>query len=168
MDNGSERNAFQIHEPDQGLQRFCQMKVRAKGVTKCYLTVCSVRQGYALSDTLFYYIFYYIYITQEFRLESTSTYQTSPMPTTSSSSHREMQGLLETVNCHAAAVGKRNYSPTAKMILTLIPVEHRQTVLFDGEPLEDVDKFRCIGFLLVTTRQGPEEIRRRIYPVRSA
>ncbi len=61
------------------------------------------------------------------------------------SSYSEMQGLLEAVNCHAAAVGIRINASKTKVMSALIPGEHRQTVLLDGEPLEDVGKFKYLG-----------------------
>ncbi len=44
-------------------------------------------------------------------------------------------------------------------MLALIPGEQRQTVLLDGEPLEDVDK---VDSMFVANGQGNEEIRSRI------
>ncbi len=52
-----------------------------------------------------------------------------------------MQGLLDAVNRHAAAVGMRINASKAKMMSALVPDEQRQAVLLDGEPLEDVEKF---------------------------
>ncbi len=50
----------------------------------------------------------------------------------------------------------------------LIPGEQRQAVLLDGEPLEDVDKFKYLGSMFVANEQGTEEIRSRINLARSA
>ncbi len=61
-----------------------------------------------------------------------------------SSSYSEMQGLLEAVNRHAAAVGMRIDTSKTKTMSTLIPGEQRQAVLLDGEPLEDIDKFKYL------------------------
>ncbi len=44
----------------------------------------------------------------------------------------------------------------------LIPGEQRQAVLLDGEPLEDVDKFKCLDSMFVANSQVTEEIRSRI------
>ncbi len=52
-----------------------------------------------------------------------------------SSSYSEMQGLLDAVNRHAAAVGMRINASKTKMMTPLIPGEQRQAVLLDGEPL---------------------------------
>ncbi len=52
-----------------------------------------------------------------------------------SSSYSEMQG-------HATTVGMRINASKTKVMSALIPGEQRQAVLFDGEPLEDVDKFK--------------------------
>ncbi len=47
-------------------------------------------------------------------------------------------------------------------MLALIPGEQRQTVLLDGEPLEDVDKVKYLGSMFVANGQGNEDIRSRI------
>ncbi len=73
-----------------------------------------------------------------------------------------MQGLLEAVNRHAAAVGIRIKVSKTKVMSALIPGEQRQAVLLDGEPLEDVDKFKYLGSMFVANGQGTEEIRSRI------
>ncbi len=62
-----------------------------------------------------------------------------------SSSYSEMQGLLEAVKHHAAAVGMRINALKAKVMSALIPDEQSQAVLLDGEPLEDVEKFKYLG-----------------------
>ncbi len=43
----------------------------------------------------------------------------------------------------------------------LIPGEQRQAVLLDGEPLEDVEKFKYLGSMFVANGQGTKEIRNR-------
>ncbi len=48
------------------------------------------------------------------------------------------------------------------------PGEQRQAVLLDGEPLEDVEKFKYLGSMFVANGQGTEEIRSRINLARSA
>ncbi len=85
-----------------------------------------------------------------------------------SSSYSEMQGLLEAVNRHAAAVGMHINPSKTKVMSALIPGEQRQAVLLDGEPLEDVDKFKYLGSMFVANGQGTEEIRCRINLARSA
>ncbi len=50
----------------------------------------------------------------------------------------------------------------------LVPDEQRKAFLLDGEPLEDVEKFKYIGSMLVANGQGTEEIRSRINLPRSA
>ncbi len=56
-----------------------------------------------------------------------------------SSSYSEVQGLLEAVIRHAAAVGMRINASKTQMMSALIPGEQLQAVLMDGEPLEDAD-----------------------------
>ncbi len=63
------------------------------------------------------------------------------------SSSYEMQGLLETVNRHATAVGMRINASKTNVMSAFIPGEHRQAVLHDSEPLEDVDKFKYLGWM---------------------
>ncbi len=52
-----------------------------------------------------------------------------------SSSYSEMQGLLEAVHRHAAAVGMRINASKTKVMSALVPDEQRQAVLLDGEAL---------------------------------
>ncbi len=87
------------------------------------------------------------------------------MPTTSQYSqyYSEMQGLLEAVNRHAAAVGMRIKASKTKVMSALIPGEQRQTVLLDCEPLEDVDKFKYLGSMLVQTFEVSVDWRRNLY-----
>ncbi len=59
-----------------------------------------------------------------------------------SSIYSEMLGLLEAINRHATAVGMRINTSKTEVMSALIPGEQRQAVLLDGEPLEDVDKFK--------------------------
>ncbi len=59
-----------------------------------------------------------------------------------SSSYSEMQGLFEAVNCHATTIGMRINASKTKVMSALILGEQRQAILLDGEPLEDVDKFK--------------------------
>ncbi len=62
-----------------------------------------------------------------------------------SSIYSETQGLLEAINIYPAAVGTLSNASKTKVMSALIPGEQRQAVLLDGEPLEDVDKFKYIG-----------------------
>ncbi len=66
-----------------------------------------------------------------------------------SSRYSEMQGLLDADNRHAAAVGMRINASKTKVMSALVPVEQRQVVLLDGEPLEDVEKFKYLGSMFV-------------------
>ncbi len=84
-----------------------------------------------------------------------------------SSSYSKMQGLLEAVNRHAAAVGMCINASKTKVMSALIPGEHRQAVLLGGEPLEDADKFKYLGSMLVANGQGTEGIRSRVNLARS-
>ncbi len=49
-----------------------------------------------------------------------------------SSSYSEMQGLLDAVNRHAAAVGMPINASKTKVMSALVPDEQRQAVLLDG------------------------------------
>ncbi len=55
-----------------------------------------------------------------------------------------MRDLLETGNRHTIAVENQ----------ALIPVEQCQTILLDGEPFEDGDKFKYLGSMFVAKRLG--------------
>ncbi len=59
-----------------------------------------------------------------------------------SSNYREVEGLLEAVNHHAAAMTMSINASKTKVMSALIPDEQRQVVLLDGESLDDADK-RC-------------------------
>ncbi len=79
-----------------------------------------------------------------------------------SSSYSEMQGLLEAVNRHAAAVGMRINASKTKVMSALNPGEQRQAVL------EDVHKFKYLGSMFVANGQGTEEIRGKMNLARSS
>ncbi len=79
-----------------------------------------------------------------------------------------MQALLEANNRHTPAVGMRINASKTNVASALIPGEQRQAVPLDGEPLEDVDKFKYIGSMFVANGQGTEEIRSRINLARPA
>ncbi len=64
-----------------------------------------------------------------------------------------MQGLLEAVNRHAAAVGMRINASKTKVMPALIP---------------GVDKFKYLGSMFVVNGQGTEKIRSRNNLARSA
>ncbi len=55
-----------------------------------------------------------------------------------------------------------------KVMSAIISGEEREAVLLDGEPLEDVDKFKHLGSIFVANGQGTEDIRSRINLLRSA
>ncbi len=67
-----------------------------------------------------------------------------------SNSYREMQGLLEAVNRHAAAVGIHINASKTTVLSALVPDEQRHAVLLDGEPLEDVDRFKYLGSIFIS------------------
>ncbi len=62
-----------------------------------------------------------------------------------------MQGQLEAVNRHVAAVGMCVNTSKTKVMSALIPGEQRQAVLLDGE--EDVDKFKSLDSMLIANGQ---------------
>ncbi len=78
-----------------------------------------------------------------------------------------MRDLLEADNRHVAAVGMRICASKAKALLALIPGEQSQAVLLDGEPLEDVGKFKYPGSMFVANGQDTEEIRGSLNLARS-
>ncbi len=79
-----------------------------------------------------------------------------------STSYKEMQDLLEAVNRHAAAFGVRINASKPKVMSTLILGEQPQAVLLDGEPLEDVDKFKYLDSIFIANGQSTKQIRSRI------
>ncbi len=68
-----------------------------------------------------------------------------------------MQGLLEAMNRHVATFGMCINASKAKVMSAFIPNDQRQEVLLDGEPLEDVDKFKYLGSTFVANSQGTED-----------
>ncbi len=79
-----------------------------------------------------------------------------------SSRYRKMQGLLEAVNRNTTTVGMRINASKTRVISAFIPGEQRQAVLLDGEPLEDVAKFKYLGSLFNANGQGTKEVRSTI------
>ncbi len=154
-----------------------RMNVRANGSDSMPFEIrSSVRQGCGISPTLFNYIINWILGKA---LQNYPGVQVGANTYVSdlayddyivilTSSYSDMQGLLEAVNRHAAEVGMRINASKTKAMSALIPGEHRQAVLLDGEPLEDVDKFKYLGSMFVANGQGIEEIRSRINLARSA
>ncbi len=65
-------------------------------------------------------------------------------------------------------VGIRINASKTKVMSARIPGEQRQAVLFDGELLEDVDRFKYLASTFVANSQGTEDIRSRINLARSA
>ncbi len=100
-----------------------------------------VRQGCALSATLFNYIIDWILhqalqdypgvqVGANVRMSDLIYADDSVIL---SSSYSERQGLLEAVNRHTAAVGMRINASKTKVMLALIPGEQRQAVLRRGQ-----------------------------------
>ncbi len=148
-----------------------KMKVRASGSDSMPFEIHSgVQQGCALSPTLFNYIIDWILrqALQDYPgIQVGANVRVSDLAYADdililSSSYSEMQGLLEAVNHHAAAVDMRTNASKTKVMSALIPGEQRQAALLHGEPLEDVDKFKYLGSMFVANGQGTEEIRSRI------
>ncbi len=145
-----------------------KVKVRASGSDSMPFEIRSGgRKGCALSPTRFSYIIDWILVQSlqdypwvqvganihEFNL----AYADDIVILSSSCS--KMQGLLEAVNCHAAAVGMRINASKTKVLSALIHGDQR---------LEDVDKFKYLGSMIVANGQGTGGIRRRINLARSA
>ncbi len=73
-----------------------------------------------------------------------------------------MQELLGAANRNTAAVDMRISASRTKVRSAIIPGEQRQAVLLDGEPLEEVDKFKHPSSMFVAIVRGTEEIRSMI------
>ncbi len=130
-----------------------------------------VRQRCALSPTLFNYIIDWILgqALQDFSgVQVGANVHASDLAYADdivihSSSYSEMQGLLEAVNRHVAAVGLRINASKTKVMPAVIHSEQRQTILLEDEPLEVIYKFKYIGSMFIANCQGTEEIRNRNY-----
>ncbi len=102
-------------------------------------TRSGVRHGCALSSTLFNYVIDCI-LSQGFqgcpwaRVVHVFDLADADDPVLLSNTYWEMQSLLESVKCHAAAVGMRINASKMKTISEHIPFEQRQAVRFYGEP----------------------------------
>ncbi len=127
-----------------------KMKVSASEYDSMPFKIRSgVRKGFSLSHTFFNYIIDWILVQAlqgNPRVQVGTNVHVSDLAYADGSvivrsSSREMQGLLEAVNRHAAAVGMRINASKTKVMSALIPSEQRQAVLLDDEHLEDVGKF---------------------------
>ncbi len=49
-----------------------------------------------------------------------------------------------------------------KVMSALIPGEQRQAALLDGEPLEDIDKFKYLGSMFIANGHGTEDFKSKI------
>ncbi len=58
-------------------------------------------------------------------------------------------------------------APNTKVMSALTSGEQRQAVLLDGVPLEDADLFKYVSVMFIANGQFTEEIRSRVYLVRS-
>ncbi len=76
-----------------------------------------------------------------------------------SSRYNYTQGLLKAVDRHAAIIDMCINASKAKVMSALIPGEQRQAVLLDGEPVEDIEKFKYLGSMFVAKghRIGDQE-----------
>ncbi len=75
-----------------------------------------------------------------------------------SNRQRMMQGLLEVVKSHAATVNICINVSKTKAMSTHVPGVQLHAVLLDDEPLQNVDKFKYFGSLLIENDQGTREI----------
>ncbi len=98
-----------------------------------------IAQGYTLSATLLNCVIEWILYRAGVQM-SDLVYADDIV--TLSSSHREMQELLEAVNRHPAAASMRIRLSMVKVMSALISGEQCTTVLLDGEPFEEVNLLR--------------------------
>ncbi len=145
-----------------------KMKVRASGRDSMPFEIRSgVRQGCALSHTLFNKIIDCILSQglQDFPgVQVGANVNVSDLAygdynVIISSSYGELQGLLEAADRHAAIIGMCINASKAKVMSALIPGEQRHAVLLDGEPVEDIEKFKYLGSIFVAKghRIGDQE-----------
>ncbi len=64
-----------------------------------------------------------------------------------------MPDLLEAVSHHATTVSMCINAPKTKVMSALIPGAQRQAVLLDGEPMEEVGKFKYLGSMFIANGQ---------------
>ncbi len=142
-------------------------KVRATGGDSLSFEIQpGVRQGCAPSPTLFNYIINRIL---DEALEGYPGIQVGTNANVSdrayaddivllSDSYTEMQGMLEAANRHAAAVGMRINASKSKVVSTLVPGEHGQAVILDGEQLEGIEKFKYLGSIFRAPKRSEAEL----------
>ncbi len=79
---------------------------------------------------------------------------TSPMPTTS---HYSAVATARFKACLKLLIATPlQLASKTKVMSVLSPGEQRQALLLDGEPLEDVDKFKYLGSIIVATARTPK------------
>ncbi len=71
-----------------------------------------------------------------------------------SNNYRGMQDPPKTVNHHTVAFAMHIDELKTRVMSALIPGEQRQAILFDDEPLEDVD----FASMFIASGQGAKEI----------
>ncbi len=67
-----------------------------------------------------------------------------------------LRDLLEAVNHHAIIVGMLIDASETNVVPTLIYGEQHQAILLNGEPVENVDKFKYVGSMSVANGQCTE------------
>ncbi len=68
--------------------------------------------------------------------------------------YRDMQGLVEVVRYHTAAVSIRINPPKMKIVSVPIADEQRLAVLFDSLSLENVAMFKYLGSMFIANTPG--------------
>ncbi len=116
------------------------MKVRASGSDSLSFVIRSgVLQGCALSPTLLNYII---------NLKGYTRVQFG------TNSHVFDLAYADFTVFSSSSYGMHINASKIKVMSTIIPGGQRQAVLLDGEPLEDVDKFRYLGSIFAANGQS--------------
>ncbi|MDY6930075.1 MAG: reverse transcriptase family protein [Pseudomonadota bacterium] len=151
-------------------------KVRVYGQeSRPFRIVTGVRQGCALSPTLFNYVVDWVlshaleshpgvHLGPNFNLTDLAYADDVVIlgPTFS-----EVQQAINDVNRFSQGVGLRINIAKTKVLTALVPDDQHTAITIDGEPLEEVDSFIYLGSKCIPTGQGFADIDRRISLARS-
>lgn len=152
-------------------------RVRCYGQDSSFFNVSSgVRQGCALSPTLFNYAIDWIMeqalpgylgvvVGRNFHLTDLDYADDIAVL---GESYRDIQTVLNRIQEKAAAIGMRINASKTKILSAGIPQAERSSVTLNGETLEETDSFKYLGCTFIGTGQGINEIEARINAARAA
>ncbi len=140
-------NGMLNSEADQSAPRFPQDESQGKrGDCLSFAIRSSVRQGCAPSPSRFNFFTDWVLDQAQQDYPGVLVHVYDPVSADHtvilSSSYSEVQDLLGAVNHHSSTSGTRINASKIKVMLAFIPGKKHQVTLFDGEPLEDNNKFK--------------------------